>query len=202
MSYRDDHAAAVARVDVLDRDNARLGAEVDRLQAELATAQNWLGGPRVRAFALAGACLVALGLGLGGFAIGRMTVELPAPAAIAPEQPLPFTIGTLVADGPKVGYWTLDATTCNKHGDGVELRAAGNQDRVVWVSDDLVEVEYASGSITLDAQKCHTLEKAAHRNPHAASLDGYVSLECRFGDIHSVDNADRLHGRIEFRNCR
>src|SRR5262245_45535345 len=101
MTYRDDHAAAIARIDALEHDQRKLAADNERLTHELAEAREWLGGPRRRAALLAGALGTATLFALAGLAIGRATYDPPPPPA-PPRPPAPPQVtGVLVADGPR-----------------------------------------------------------------------------------------------------
>lgn len=199
MSYRDDHDAALARADAAAHEARVLATENARLAAELAEAREWLGGPRKRALVLGGVVAVAAGFLLVGLGIGRATAPRPAadqPAA-APPPPLPQVFGVIVSEGPDLGDWTLSATRCVWRTDGIELTQQGGDDHSIWLTNNVVEVEATSASITLRRSQC--MKKLVHsvvaHDTKPATFDGYVEVDCRFDD-------NRLAGRIEFRNCR
>lgn len=196
MTYRDDHAAALARVDALEHDQRQLAADNERLTRELAAAREWLGGPRRRAAVLAGALGGAALFALAGLAIGRATYD-PPPAPPPPRRPAaPQVTGVIVADGPRLGHWILTATRCTIRDDGVELSALGSEDHNVWLSNAAVEIELPNGILSLTHKSCFArLEHAIiQRESNPTTLDGYVFVDCRFDD-------NRLAGRIDFSRC-
>lgn len=195
VSYRDDHDAALARADAAVREAKHLADDNARLTAELAAAKEWLGGPRMRILLVAGIATICIGLAVGALFYGRSTIDCPAPPASAPvAAPLPQVIGVMVADGPVLGHWTLNATRCVPRQDGVELTAVGSEDHNIWLSGNDIEVETPVGALTLKHKHCVTrLESTVLARD--GMFNGYVDVDCRFDD-------NRLHGRIEFRNCR
>jgi hypothetical protein len=194
VSFRDDHDAALMRADAAVREAKLLADENTRLTSELAAAKEWLGGPRVRILVAAVIVVTTVGISVGAL-YGRSSVECPVPVATRmPAPPLPQVIGVMVADGPVFGHWTLNATRCVPRDDGIELTAVGSEDHNIWLAGNDVEVETPTGAVTLKHLQCiKRLESAVTK--HDGMYDGHVDVDCRFDD-------NRLHGRIEFRNCR
>jgi len=197
MTYRDDHAAAIARIDALEHEHRQLAGENERLTRDLADAREWLGGPRKRAALL----LAALGGGalfvLVGLAIGRGISDSPHVVAAPTRLPTtPQVTGVIIADGPKLGHWMLTATRCTIRDDGVELSALGSEDHNVWLSNAAVEIELPNGIISLDHKMCiPRLEHAIIQSgSNPTTLDGYVYVDCQWDE-------NRLAGRIDFARC-
>ena len=114
MSYRDDHDAAIARIDALERDNAHLASDKLLLEAQLTRAREWLGGPRKRLALLLGGIATGAALAVGGFALGRSAAPEPpvVAAAVPPAPSLPATSGTMLGWDHLTGPWTIIATRC------------------------------------------------------------------------------------------
>jgi hypothetical protein len=197
VSYRDDHEAAIMRADAADRHSAQLVEANRRLERELAEAKMWLGGPRRRIAVLTGMSALCVAMLIGGVLLGQSTVDVPAPVERAVEPALPLVFGTIVADGPLVGRWTVNATRCVWRSDGIELTAAGSEDHVIWLTNNTVEVEVPGGDFVLERSQCH--QRLGHEVRRSvgdpATFDGYVALDCTF-------NGNSLHGHVEFKNCR
>lgn len=218
MSYRDDLDAAVGRADAVDRENARLVAEHARLTSELAEAREtigrgsvWLGDAKTRLlFTLVASAGLVLAIGAGVY--GRVSAECPEPVVVH-RVPPPFTIGTMVADGAELGHWTLNATRCVPRADGIELTAVGQENYIIWLTNNVVEVEFPDHDYVLKKVDCtRKLELAvvAH-DGDPKTYDGHVELDCLIDrtafvkgnprdDVDHVGN--RLQGRIEFQHCR
>lgn len=199
MSYRDDHDAALARADAAAHEARVLATENARLETELAQAREWLGGSRKRALVLGAGVAIAAAFLMIGLGIGRTTCSsgpTSQPAA-PPPLPLPQVFGVIVSDGPELGEWTLNATRCVSRTDGIELTQQGGEEHNIWLTNNVVEVEGPGASITL--KHTHCMKKLVHsvvaHDTKPPTFDGYVDLDCRFGD-------NRLIGRIEFHNCR
>jgi len=196
MSYRDDHAAAIARIDSLQREQRQLAAETERLTGELASAREWLGGPRKRIVLLVTGIASAIVLVLGGWMVGSNGGEKTVyPIFVKPPE-RPDIHGVLVASG-SIGHWVLVATRCVPRDDGVELTALGTEDHNIWLGEHLVELELPDRTITLDGKKCVPRfdHGVVRRDDKPASYDGHVQLDCHWDD-------NRLHGRIDFARCR
>ena len=198
MSYRDDLEAAIMRADAADRNATQLAEAHRRLERELAEAKMWLGGPRRRAAVLTGMAALCVAMLVIGLELGHGAVEVPVPGerpAVTPPPPLVF--GTLVADGPQVGRWSLNTTRCASRSDGIELTEYGSEDHVIWLTNNTVEVEVPGGDFVLGPSQCaQRLGHQVQRNRgEPATLDGYVALDCTF-------NGNSLHGHVEFKNCR
>jgi hypothetical protein len=105
--------------------------------------------------------------------------------------------GVIVADGPEVGHWTLNATRCAIRQDGVELTATGSDGHSIWVADGQVEIELPAGTLRIDKKSCWAGFKPVveRREPRPMTFEGLLDLDCAFGD-------NRLQGRIEFRACQ
>ena len=202
MSYRDDLDAAVARADAADRENRLLAEENQRLTAQLADAQEmlgrgsvWLGGSRTKALMLTiagGGIALAVAAGI----YGRVTASYPEPVIVHRTAP-PFTIGTMVADGPDLGRWTLEATRCVPRSDGIELTAVGQDSYIIWLTNNIAEVEVPNHDIVLHKKECISkldLSVTSH-DTDPPTYDGHIELDCSF------DN-NTLRGRIEFQHCR
>ncbi len=185
------------RADAADRHSAQLVEANHRLERELAEAKMWLGGPRRRTAVLTGMSALCVAMLIGGVLLGQSTVEVPAPVKRAVEPALPLVFGTIVADGPLVGRWTLNTTRCVSRSDGIELTAVGSEDHVIWLTNNIVEVEVPGGDFVLEPSQCH--QRLGHQvrrgSGDPAMLDGYVALDCTF-------NGNSLHGHVEFKNCR
>ena len=199
MSYRDDTDAAMARADAAVREAKLLAGENERLAAELARAQEWLGGARKRAILAAVIVAVVVAAGAGGFAIARFTAA-PSPGQTPPPPvvPLPQVFGVIVADGPQLGRWSLKASRCSPRAGGVELNLVGSEDHNVWLTENVVEIETPTADLVLDKDKCaKMLDHALVQQPRVtpALFDGFVDLDCSFAGNH-------LFGRIDFKNCR
>lgn len=202
MSFRDDHDAALMRADAAERDRNILEAEKQRLEAELAAAREWLGGPSKRAFLLGGLVVLGVGLVLVGVMIGRGTASAPEVVRVKPAPPLPSITGVIVADGWQVGHWTMIATRCTPRGDGVELTTigsaaghGGNAGRSIWLTNDQVELELPGGTMFLTKKQCFAKLVGVVTRTADDMLDGYVELDCTF-------ETNRLQGRIDFKHCR
>jgi hypothetical protein len=199
VSYRDDLEAAILRVDAATRDNAQLAEANRRLERELAEAKEWLGGPRRRILVIWGLCALCLVLSTIGALVLRSILEPPARVELPPrvQNPVPQVFGTIVADGPEVGRWTLNVTRCAQRPDGVELTMIGSDEHSIWLINDLVEIETPNDDFILEASHCPTrLAHEIHRNSgEPSTLSGYVALDCMF-------DGNSLHGRIEFKDCR
>jgi hypothetical protein len=198
VSYRDDHAAAVSRADALDRENAALRDETQRLAAELAAASEWLGGPRKRLFVGAAAVLGAVALAAGALVLGRATASCPDCTRVAPPRPQPMVLGAIVADGAQLGHWILSATRCVARSDGIQLTAVGSEDHGIWLTNNVTDVETPLAAISLDEHKhCQgKLKRQVVRvSDTPAEFDGHIELDCTWGE-------NRIQGRIEFRRCR
>lgn len=194
MTYRDDHEAAVMRADAAERETARLAKDHERLAAELAAAKEWLGGPRRRMLLLAAVIAIGSVFGFCGVLLGRGTATCPTCPTLPPPPTLPAIVGVMVADGPKVGHWTLTATRCVLREDGIELTAAGSEDHNLWLNDQTVEIEFPAGDFFISQKECKTTFDFALIK-HDDGYEGHVSLDCRFAD-------NRLQGRIDFKRCR
>lgn len=213
MSYRDDHQAALTRIDALEHEHRLLAADNARLASELGQAQEWLGAPRKRSLALAGVIALVAIVGAAMFVCGRLTAPRAAAAAAAPpkQQPLPSVTGVMVGDGVLVGdgpaggewmvvtddrltdEWMLVATRCVPRGDGVQLTAAGSEAHSVWIGRDGVELELPARTIKLEPKKsCQVASTLTRTNDGA---DGFVQIACNF-------DGNRVHGRIDFKHCR
>ncbi len=203
MSYRDDLDAAVARADAVDRENGQLAAENQRLTAELAEAREligrgsvWLGGLRAKLL-LAGVAIGGIGLAVATGIYGRVTATCEAPPVVRAPPASPFTIGTMVADGPDLGHWILNATRCVPRTDGIELTALGQDSYIIWLTNDVAEIEVPNKDFVLKKAQCaHTMSLAVQRHDtDPATYDGHIELDCSF------DN-NTIRGRIEFQHCR
>jgi len=197
VSYRDDLDAAIMRAEALTRDHAHLAEANAQLERELAEAKIWLGGKRKRTLVLLGAGALCVAAAIGGVAAGRSTIDCPV-VVRAPELPsLPLVFGTIVADGPQLGHWTLNATRCVPRGEGVELAAVGSEDHAIWLTADSADVEVPVGDFVLKHIRCY--RKFAHdlvRHDGALpTFDGFVDVDCAF-------DGNTLQGRIELHNCR
>jgi hypothetical protein len=197
VSYRDDLEAAIMRADAADRNAAQLAEAHRRLERELADAKMWLGGPRRRAAvltAMGALCVAMLAIGLE---VGHGAVEVPVPVQRAAASAAPLVFGTLVADGPQVGRWSMNITRCVSRSDGIELTELGSEDHVIWLTNNIVEIEIPSGDFVLGPSQCaQRLGHQVSRNGgEPATLDGYVALDCMF-------SGNSLHGHVEFKNCR
>jgi hypothetical protein len=202
VSYRDDHAAAIARIDALEHDhavlaaeNAQLAADKAQLAAELASAREWLGGPRKRQLAFGAAVATTI----SALFIGRGLVRVPAPVTIAESLPPPTaqSCGMVFGEGPRLGHFLMSATRCTSRSEGIELTSLGSDGHAVWLTSHSVEIELPSDDFFLEDKDCHVLDKAVLPHPRDPTLfDGHVELDCRLA------GGDRLEGRIEFQNCR
>ena len=197
MSFRDDHDAALMRADAAERERALLQMEVQHLEIQLTRAREWLGGPSKRAFLVGGLIVFGIGLALVGFLLGRMTVEptLDAPRARANAAPLrPTVTGVIVADGPRVGHWTLAATRCAQRSDGIELTSIGDGGVSFWLSNNQIELETRAGTLYLDHKLCVSkmIGVVARTDDR---IDGHLELDCQF-------EGNWLQGRIDFQHCR
>jgi hypothetical protein len=203
VSYRDDLDAAVARADAVDRENQRLADDNQRLAAELAEAQAllgrgeaWLGGRRVKLM-IAAIAIGGLGLAVAAGVYGRWTATCTV-VMVAPPPSSPFVIGAMVADGPKLGHWTLNATRCVPRTDGIELTAAGDQEsHIIWLTNNVVELEIPDRDFVLTKVDCYRkLDLAVtHHDTDPPTYDGHVELDCSFA-------GNTVQGRIEFQHCR
>jgi hypothetical protein len=202
VSYRDDHDAAIARIDSLERDNRQLVAETERLANELEAARQWLGGTRKRmlvaiAFGALGLALVVTWIWIA-FRSGERVLEVNVPA---PDYPP--TTGVIVADGPKVGHWVATITSCTVHGDRVELGTLANDEHRIWLDQNGVELELPTGMVTLDERRCRTHESAVMaRGGDPPTFDGYARLDCRFGMSPERAVPDLVAGKLDFVRCR
>jgi hypothetical protein len=203
VSYRDDLDAAVTRADAVDRENRHLTDENRRLTAELAEARDmigkgavWLGGGRLKLL-LGISAIVCIGVGAGALLVGRMTAECPE-CRIPPPARLPVTIGTMVADGPKFGHWTLNATRCVRRSDGIELTASGEEKHVIWLTNNVIELEVPNNDFLLEEKHCFRrgLLVETNEKQDPVTYSGHVELDCR------LDGGGWIQGRIEFQNCR
>ena len=205
MSYRDDLDAAVSRADAVDRENQRLADDNRRLAAELAEAhallgrgEAWLGGRRVKLM-IAAIAVTGLGLAVAAGIYGRWTATCTVLVAARPEPASPFVIGTMVADGPKLGHWTLNATRCVPRTDGIELTAAGDQEsHIIWLTNNVAELEIPNRDFVLTKTLCMRkldLAVAHHADIDPPTYDGHIELDCNF-------DGNTLQGRIEFQHCR
>jgi hypothetical protein len=203
VSYRDDHDAAIARIDALERDNRQLAADTERLAGELAIAQQWLGGARRRMLVsiVFGALVLAL-LASWAWIIFRPT-EHAINVHVAPPE-CPATTGVIVADGPRVGHWVATITSCKVHGARVELGTLANDDHRIWLDTTGVELELPNEMLSLDAHRCPArLDFALVSNEEAPpSSSGHVGLDCRFGISPERAVPDLVAGRIDFSRCR
>lgn len=197
MSFRDDHDAALARTDAAEREARLLAGENQRLTSELAEAREWLGGPRKRLVAIAALVVVAGGLAIGGVVVGRSSIECPVPVIASRTAPLPTVTGVMVADGPKLGHWTLAATRCVQRSDGIELTAVGSEDHNIWLTNNVTEIEVPTGDILLEDRMCraHLARAVIASKEIPPTYSGFVELDCHFDD-------NRLQGRIEFSHCQ
>jgi hypothetical protein len=194
LSFRDDHDAALMRADAAERERALLVVENERLVAELADAREWLGGPRKRLFLLGGGLVVGLGLVLAGVGIGRATVDDPPPVKMLKAPPMPSIAGLMVAHGPDLGHWMMNATRCVPRSDGIELTTIGTTERSFWVGKDQVELELPGGTVFLTRARC-AAKFIAYVTHHDDMVDGAIELDCSF-------DTNQLQGRIDFKNCR
>ena len=204
MSYRDDLDAAVARADAVDRENRQLAAENQRLEAELAEAREligrgsvWLGGRRLKLL-IAAIALGGFGLAVAAGIYGRATATCSTVIVARPPPSSPFTIGTMVAEGPKLGHWTLNATRCVPRTDGIELTAAGDQEsHIIWLTNNVAEIEVPDHDFVLKKIDCmRKLDLAvARHDTDPATYDGHIELDCTF-------DGNTIQGRIEFQHCR
>jgi hypothetical protein len=196
VSFRDDHDAALMRADAAERERKIVEAENQRLEAELASAREWLGGPSKRAFLLGGLVVLGIALVVVGVVIGRATASPPAPRARAKLAPPPPSIaGVIVADGWQVGHWTLMPTRCTPRGDGIELTNIGNAGRSIWLTNDQVELELPSGTMFLTKKQCFAKLVGSLTRTADDMFEGHVELDCTF-------ETNRLQGRIDFKHCR
>jgi hypothetical protein len=185
------------RADAADRDTAQLVEANRRLERELAEAKMWLGGPRRRTAVLTGMGALCVAMLIGGVLLGQSSVEVPPPVVRVVEPTLPQVFGAIVADGPLVGRWTLNATRCVARSDGVELTAVGSEDHVIWLTSNTVEVEIPGGDFVLERSQCYQRlgHEVRRHGGDPATLDGYVALDCTF-------NGNSLQGHVEFKNCK
>lgn len=78
--------------------------------------------------------------------------------------------------------------------DGIELTAVGDEAHNIWLTGNDIEVGTPEGTVILKKTQCHKrLESSVLARD--GMFNSYVDVDCRFSD-------NRLHGRIEFRNCR
>ena len=209
MTYRDDHQAALTRIDALEHEQRLLAADNARLVDELGQANEWLGAPRKRSMMFVGVIALVAIVGGAMFAYGRAT----APRAAAPrkQRPLPSVTGVIVGGGPLVGdsrvadermlvreprladEWMFVATRCVPRGDGVQLTAAGSEEHSLWITRDGIELELPARTIRLEPKFCR-LESALTPTSDG-TLAGFVQLACNF-------DGNRVHGRIDFKHCR
>ena len=196
MSFRDDHDAALMRADSAEREQKIIAAENQRLEAELAAAREWLGGPSKRAFLLGGLVVLGIALVVVGVVIGRATAASAPPVARAKAAPPPPSLaGVIVADGWNVGHWTMLATRCTPRGDGIELTNIGHAGRSIWLRNDQVELELPGGTMFLTKKQCFAKLVGVVTRTADDMFDGYVELDCTF-------DTNRLQGRIDFKHCR
>jgi hypothetical protein len=199
VTYRDDHAAAIARIDALEHDNAGLARDNLLLEVQLARAREWLGGPRKRLALLLGGVAAAAAIAVGGYALGRSTTpDAVVVAAVPPAPALPATSGTMLGWDHLTGPWTMRATRCAVHRDGVELTAAGSDGHSLWLGPSGLELESPSASIPLDEHHCFSKlqhDLVRHDDTTPPTYSGYVSLECRY-------DGDVVVALIEFHSCR
>lgn len=186
----------------MEREVKQLEAENQRLTAELAKAKEWLGGPRKRivlASVIAGVNILVFVIGMtAGRAFWGRDAAPPAKASAPPRPaPLPQVFGVMVADGPEIGHWTLNATRCAIREDGVELTATGSDGHSIWIASGQVEVELPAGALRLDKKHCwESFQPVVERvETHPPTFEGIVDLDCVFA-------GNRLQGRIEFTACR
>jgi hypothetical protein len=181
--YRDDHQAAVARLEALEHDHARA-------LHELAEARALIEGGTVRLGRASLGVIACVVLAVAGFTAGRASVVIPAPPppVSAPKQARPTAYGTIIADGPRLGHWILTVTRCVARSDGYELTATGNSGNSVWLTANVVEVEGERGIITLEPRQC------LRRDLDAGHGHGYVALDCHF-------EGGTVLGRVDFQDC-
>jgi hypothetical protein len=202
VSYRDDHDAAVARIDALERDNRQLVAETTRLANELEAAQQWLGGARKRMLVAIVFGALVLALAMTWVWIAFRSSERPLQVYVAPAE-CPATTGVIVADGPKVGHWVAMITSCTVHGDRVELGTLANDEQRIWLDQNGVELELPTGMVTLDERRCRTHESVlVSRGGDPPTFDGYARLDCRFGISPERAVPDLVAGKLDFVRCR
>ena len=180
--YRDDHQAARARLDVLEREHKLVVADNERLARELVSAKEWIGGPRRRLALAAGVIATVAAVGVAMFVAGRG--ERPV-VAIAEPPPLPL---------PRVATHRLveAAIHCDRYGNGVALLVGADQH--IFVSPDSVELE-TPRRVLLTPAMCPRMFATTLAPMRDGTVAGSVQLDCDVG-------TDRVRTHITFKQCR
>jgi hypothetical protein len=217
MGYRDDHDAAIARIEALERDNARLEADNARLQKENAELARTLAAPksepRMRRPRVGGTYVVVVAALLGGFAVIHALRSCDPSTASFEEITRSAGSGTLVSTGPTFGGpWTFELARCasGQHTQffGVDLVAKHDKNLVMRIVEDPIRGTIVKLNVVgkgaarfIERAECTTWDiaiKPTHTTVNGIRLvDGHVELACTFPG----DQPGTLAGRIEFRRC-
>ncbi len=225
MSYRDDHEAAVARVEALDRQLAGAQAEGDELRVRIASLEAirarsaaFVDLPSTRFLPTSKPWMVlAIGLTFGivittivAIALTARSSTIPIPAlsfpTVTPETKVGRLYGSLVMTNTQLGgNWVLDPDACTATTyegiDAVELVDPRHPDQRLRVVSGARDGDNVA--ITIDsAERWHPLTAKLcalfdwSLERDGAALAGHVKIGCRLGD------ASALSGWIDFKNCR
>ena len=219
MCYRDDHAAAIARIEVLEGEleelraqNAELRARLDAppaLDPDSPPLPDPPDGPITRALKWVATAGLAAGIiaGLAGAFAGIRSCGESGGVFRGPA-----VSGRLVATGPTLhGDWVLDPGTCmsGQHVQfyGVDIVDKTDPIKILRLVEDPVQGRIVKMNIPgtdrawfIDKASCKewdwTFEPANTTYNDIELLDGHIALDCTFA------TGGTFAGRIDFKGCR
>jgi hypothetical protein len=219
VSYRDDHAAAIARIEALEGELEELRTENAELRArleappELDPDSSPLPAPSdgllTRAFKWIATAAIAVGIvaGLVGAWAGIRSCGAPGGVFRGPA-----ISGQLTATGPTLhGDWVLDPGTCasGQHMQfyGVDIVDKTDPIKILRLVEDPVQgrivkmnIPGTDQALFIDRASCKvwdwTLEPTNSTYNDIRLLDGHIALDCTFA------TGGTFTGRIDFKGCR
>jgi hypothetical protein len=218
MTYRDDHAAAIARIDALEAKVSSLQEENARLRAENMALRD---RPEpAEPAAPAGDGVVTRGLKLvasAGIAVGVLAGLFGIYSAFAtcgsfPGIPGSEVRGRLDAAGPALGGdWALDPGRCSSgqhmHFYGVDIVDRVDPIKILRLLEDPVQGRIVKMNIPgtdrarfIDKASCKVWDWQLQPTNTTVNdirlIDGHIELDCTFAE------GGTFRGRIDFEGCQ
>jgi hypothetical protein len=210
VGYRDDHEAAIARIDALEAEVESLRRENEELKrpnAELAA----LARPSIVTWALRAVATLGIIAGGGAAAVG-VVAAFKSCASPGGAFRGPAVSGGLAATGPALGgEWTLEATNCASGAHmqfyGVDIYDKIDNVKVLRLVEDPVQGKVIKMNIPgtdrarfIAPSECKQWDWAIVPQGTTYNdiqlLDGHVALDCTFPE------GGTFKGRIDFAGCR
>jgi hypothetical protein len=205
MGYRDDHDAALARIEALERENARLVEE----NAALRRGEPAKPRPHRSAKAVWSSVGVVIAIPLIIIVFAMRDCDV-TPGGFD-EITKSAGSGALISNGPTLGgAWRLELGRCvsgqRTQFYGVDLVDKTDANKILRIVEDPVRgtivkmnVVGQSAARFIERTECTTWDIAMQPTNTTVNgirlLDGHVALDCKFAD------GGTLTGRIDFKRC-